>query len=149
MPKFAISAFVVIFDKKERVLLSHRRDLDIWNLPGGGVENGEMPTDAAVRETREETGLKIKVQELVGVYGKPHRDEFSFVFIGKVIGGKLKKSNEADKHRYFKSIKIPKNTIPKHVERIQDAAKKIEKPVFHKQNTISARQLIKQLNSKK
>jgi len=87
MPKFNIGAFVTIFDKKDRILLSHRRDLDLWNLPGGNLEKGELPTEAAVRETKEETGLKIKIKELVGVYGKPHRDELAFVFLGKVKGG--------------------------------------------------------------
>jgi ADP-ribose pyrophosphatase YjhB (NUDIX family) len=145
MPKFSISAFVIIFDKKDRVLLSHRRDLDIWNLPGGGVENGEMPNEAAIRETREETGLHIKIVDLVGVYGKPHKDEYSFVFLGKTKGGKLKKSKEADKHRYFKLKKIPKNTTPKHLDRIKDAVNKIEQPVFSRQKTISARELLKRL----
>lgn len=148
MPKFAIGAFVVIFDENNRVLLSHRRNRDIWNLPGGGVEQGELPTEAAVRETREETGLRVKIVKLVGVYGKPHRDEFAFVFLGKVQGGKLKKSKEADKHRYFSLKKIPKNTIPKHVERIYDAAHEYKKPVFNHQESISGRELIKKLNKK-
>ncbi len=148
MPKFVIGAFVVIFDEKNRVLLSRRRNLDLWNLPGGGVEKGELPTEAAVRETKEETGLKIKILDLVGVYGKPHRDEFAFVFLGKVTGGKLKKSKEADKHRYFSLKKIPKNTIPKHVERIHDAARNLDKPIFNQQRGISGRELVKRLNKK-
>lgn len=148
MPKFAVGAFIVIFDEKNRVLLSHRRDLDLWNLPGGGVEKGELPTEAAIRETKEETGLKTKIVNLVGVYGKPHRDEFAFVFLGKATGGKLKKSKEADKHRYFSLKKIPKNTIPKHVERIHDAARNVEKPIFNHQESISGRDLIKKLNKK-
>lgn len=148
MPKFVIGAFVVIFDKKGRVLLSHRRDLDLWTLPGGGVEKGELPTDAAIRETKEETGLKIKIIDLVGVYGKSHKDEFAFVFLGKMRGGKLKKSKEADEHRYFSLKKIPKNTIPKHVERIHDAAKNLGKPVFNQQEGISGRTLLKKLRNK-
>ena len=146
MTQFTIGAFVIIFDEKDRVLLSHRRDLDIWNLPGGAVESGELPTDAAIRETREETGLKIKVKDLVGVYGKPHRDEFAFVFTAKVVGGKLKKTNEADKNRYFRITKLPKNTIPKHVGRIKDAAKELNKPIIRWQKTPSAREWLKKLN---
>jgi ADP-ribose pyrophosphatase YjhB (NUDIX family) len=123
MTKYNIGAFVVIFDKKSRVLLCHRRDMDIWNLPGGGVENGELPDEAAIRETREETGLKVKIKDLVGIYGKPHRDELVFVFIGEVVGGKLKVMAESDESHYFKTKKLPVNTIPKHVERIRDAKK--------------------------
>jgi ADP-ribose pyrophosphatase YjhB (NUDIX family) len=138
MTKYNIGAFVVIFDKKGRVLLSHRRDLDIWNLPGGGVENGELPDEAAIRETREETGLKVKIKGLVGVYGKPHRDELAFVIIGKVVGGKLMVTAESDKNFYLKIKKIPVNTIPKHVERIQDAEKNHDKALFRCQHSLSA-----------
>lgn len=143
MSRFIIASFVVIFDKKKRVLLSHRRDLDIWNLPGGGVESGELPDEAAVRETFEETGLKIKIVDMVGVYGKPYRDEFIFVFRGKIVGGKLKKTAEADETRFFKLKKIPKNTIPKHVERIRDASSKKSKPLFRWQYGPSVRDLIR------
>jgi ADP-ribose pyrophosphatase YjhB (NUDIX family) len=145
MAYFTIASFVVLFDKKDRVLLSHRRDLDIWNLPGGGVESGELPTEAAIRETREETGLKIKIDRMVGVYGKPHRDELIFVFIGQVIGGKLKVTDEADQSRYFRLDKLPKNTIPKHVERIQDAINGKKQPVFRRQHSLSAREWLKKL----
>lgn len=53
---FSIGAFAIILDEQSRVLLCHRRDFDVWNLPGGGVENGELPTEAVIREVREETG---------------------------------------------------------------------------------------------
>ena len=146
MAQFSVAAFVVIFDKKGRVLLSHRRDLDLWNLPGGRVESGEMPIEAAVRETREETGLKIKIKELIGVYGKSKRDEVVFLFRGKIKGGKLKETTEADQHKFFKIKKLPKNTIPKHKERILDAVKKRSEPVFTRQKGPSGRDLLKKLN---
>lgn len=149
MTKFNIGAFVAIFDNKDRILLSHRRDLDIWNLPGGNLEKGELPTEAAVRETKEETGLKIKIKELVGVYGKPHRDELAFVFLGKVKGGKLKKTKEADKHRFFKLKKIPENTIPKHVERVKDANRDNDKIAIYNQKSITGRKLLKKLRKKR
>jgi len=148
MTKFSIAAFVVIFDKKDRVLLSHRRDLDLWNLPGGRVENGELPTEAAIRETREETGLKIKIKDLVGVYGKPDKDEIVFLFRGKIKSGELKMTSEADQHQFFKINKLPQNTIPKHKERILDAVKRFEDPVFTRQESISGRDLIKKLKKK-
>jgi ADP-ribose pyrophosphatase YjhB (NUDIX family) len=149
MPKFVIGAYAVILDKKDRVLLSHRRELDIWNLPGGHVEDGELPTEAVIRETKEETGLKIKIKSMVGIYKKSDINRFDFVFLGKRKGGKLKKTKAADKHRFFKYKKIPKNTLPKHMERIQDAIREYEKIVFSKQRNISTRKFVKRLKKKK
>lgn len=145
MAQFSVAAFVVIFDKKGRVLLSHRRDLDLWNLPGGGVKSGELPNEAAIRETREETGLKIKIKELIGIYGKTKRDEIVFLFRGKIKGGELKTTSEADQHKFFKINKLPENTIPKHKERILDTIQEKGEPFFTRQESISGRELVKRL----
>ncbi len=146
MAQFSVAAFVVIFDKKGRVLLSHRRDVDLWNLPGGRVESGELPVEAAVRETQEETGLKIKIKELIGVYGKAKRDEVVFLFRGKIKGGELQETREADQHKFFKIKKLPENTIPKHKERIMDAVKTRSDTVFARQKGPSGKDLLKKLN---
>ena len=61
-PSFSIGAFAIVFDERGRVLLRHRQDFDLWNLPGGGVESGELPTEAVIRETKEETGLDVVVE---------------------------------------------------------------------------------------
>lgn len=50
------------------VLLHRRGDTGGWGFPGGAVELGETAHDAAVRETREETGVHIAVTGLIGVY---------------------------------------------------------------------------------
>ena len=118
---FTIGAFAIIFDGNGKVLLSHRRDMDAWNLPGGGVQARELPTETVIRETREETGLEVFIERLVGVYGKDDRNELVFAFVCRVVGGELTLSDEADKHRYFSMDQIPPNTLPKQVERIQDA----------------------------
>ena len=47
---FTIGVFGIITDERDRVLLCHRRDFDLWNLPGGRVEAGESPWSALVRE---------------------------------------------------------------------------------------------------
>jgi hypothetical protein len=45
---FSIGVLASIFDEHNRVLLCRRRDVNLWNLPGGGVEKGELPTETAV-----------------------------------------------------------------------------------------------------
>ncbi len=116
---FTIGAFAVILDEEGRVLLCHRRDYDFWNLPGGGMEAGEAPWECVVREVKEETGLEVEVLRLAGVY-KKNKMDIVFLFICKVVGGKIGLTDEADKIEYFSVADIPKNISPSHVERIMD-----------------------------
>jgi 8-oxo-dGTP diphosphatase len=143
---FSIGAFALIFDEHNHVLLSHRRDLDVWNLPGGGVEHGELPTEAVVRETKEETGLDVAVERLVGVYGKENEDDFVFAFVCQVVGGQLSVTDEADESKYFEVKNIPFNTSPKQVERIRDAINGNAQPVFRRQKGPPTRDFLRQLN---
>ena len=69
-----------------QVLLVHRSDYDLWNLPGGGLEKGESPWQGVIREVKEETGLNVSVTRLAGVYSKPDVDEIVFSFECKIIG---------------------------------------------------------------
>ena len=117
---FTIGVFAAILDEKNRILFCHRTDHDLWNLPGGALEYSETPWDCAIRETKEETGLDIKVKRLAGVYSKPDKNEVVFQFICEIVGGKITLNKEADKIEYFAFNDIPKNTPPKQVERIKD-----------------------------
>ncbi len=137
---FTLGAFAVIFDNNRRVLLSHRRDYDLWNLPGGRVEIGELPTEAVIRETKEETGLDVAIEKLVGVYGKSNSNDVVFTFLCSIEGGKLQITEEADEHKYYFVDQMPANTVPKQVERIQDAVNVNHQPVFRRQKLPSTRE---------
>src|SRR5438128_211926 len=65
------SAAVAILDREKGLLLCKHADKDIWVTPGGLIEPGEHPADAAVRETWEETGLTVEITGVLGVYGGP------------------------------------------------------------------------------
>lgn len=79
-----------------------------WVLPGGFVRYGEKVELAAVREAREETGLKVKLGGLIGVYSAPERDPrghvVSVCFSAGRIGGKLKAASDAAEVKIFKKI---------------------------------------------
>src|SRR3989344_4155654 len=95
--QFTMGAFGIIFDKQKRVLLVHRLDYDLWNLPGGKLENYESPISGVKREVKEETGLEVEISRLVGVYSKAEKNDIVFSFICKIIAGEMTLNNEADK----------------------------------------------------
>ena len=55
----------------ERFLLARHAHSGLWSLIGGAVEPGEEPSDAVMREVREETGARVRVGPIVGAYGGP------------------------------------------------------------------------------
>lgn len=83
------AAFVVVFDSDGQVLLvAQEFDRKRFGLPGGGIEPGESPADAAIRELREEAGVDIELRHLVGMFRFRGRLDFlAFVFTGTVASG--------------------------------------------------------------
>ena len=130
MNLFKIGIFAIIFDKKDRVLLCHRRDYDLWNLPGGGLEKGESPRQGVIREVKEETGLIVETERLSGVYYKPENNEIIFSFVCKIIDGEITLTDEADQINYLDINDFPQNVSPKQKERAEDALLKKEKSVL-------------------
>jgi 8-oxo-dGTP diphosphatase len=133
---FRIGVNALIFEN-ERVLLAHRRDIDWWNLPGGGMEIGETVEEATCREVSEETGLEVQVERLVGVYSKPQKQEVVLTFRCKVIGGELQTTEESRACEYFSPNALPRNTLPKHRERIIDALLNQQSAVLRAQRASS------------
>jgi ADP-ribose pyrophosphatase YjhB (NUDIX family) len=100
------SVNAVVENDQGAVLLIKRTDNDNWSLPGGAMDIGESIADAAVRETREETGIDCEVTGLVGIYTDPRhvlhytsndevRQEFSVVFTARPLGGTPTPSDES------------------------------------------------------
>jgi len=142
--EFTIGAFGIIFDKQKRVLLVHRQDYDLWNLPGGALEDFESSVDAVRREVKEETGLNVEVDKLIGVYSKENTNDMVFSFLCKIIDGEITLNDEANKIEYFELDKLPANTVPKQVERIKDALLNSNEVIFKTQTGKSAIELVKE-----
>ncbi len=143
-PQFAIGVFGVIFNEKEEILLCHRRDYDLWNLPGGTLEGGESVAECMLREIKEETGLDAEIVKLIGVYSKKEKNNIAFSFVCKVVGGEITLNDEADQIEYFSLDKFPSNMSPKQVERIKDALEYPDDVIFKIQTGKSSIELIKE-----
>jgi ADP-ribose pyrophosphatase YjhB (NUDIX family) len=71
--KLAIGCSAWIVDPEtEKVLLVQRADNKKWAVPGGYMEPGESVSEACQREVLEETGIRVNISHLIGVYNNPH-----------------------------------------------------------------------------
>jgi 8-oxo-dGTP diphosphatase len=134
-PLWQAGAFAVIRNEAGEVLWVKRTDREVWNLPGGIHEDGESPWQTAVRETQEETGLRVTIDQLYGVYVKPDRNEVIFNFTARPVGGILSTGPEAAELAYFAPGEEPANSLPNHVDRVADLAVGMETAVFRQQPT--------------
>ena len=126
-------ATAIIFDdSRKKILITRRSDNKRWCLPGGAMDSGESAEEACVRETKEETGLDVKVTKLVGIYTSPglvieYRDgsrvqPVSVTFEADVIGGELTLSDETIDYVYASIDSLAEyDLMEHHLERILDA----------------------------
>jgi 8-oxo-dGTP diphosphatase len=114
-----LGAFAALIDDEGRLLLGLRRDVELWEMPGGGVEPGESPWDAVRREVREEIGLEADVRRLIGMYSRPARDLLVLQFECGVSGDPTT-SSEVREVRFFDLDALPEPMNPAVVERISD-----------------------------
>lgn len=129
---FRIGVSALIF-QDDMILLALRRDIGWWNLPGGGMEVGETVEESMVREVREETGLYVVVEQLVGVYSKPQKQEVVLTFRCRPVGGELTETEESCECRYFPTRHLPRNLLPKHRQRVEDALLHQERALLRNQ----------------
>jgi len=105
---------------RTEVLLIQRRDVPVWVLPGGGIDLGERPEQAALREMFEETGFQVNIERLVGNYTPMNKlARQTMVFEVSLVGGKLCVSNETRAVRFFRLDELPP-LPPPYAEWIQD-----------------------------
>lgn len=100
VPKHIVSAATIVLNEKNEILLikGPRRG---WEMPGGQVEEGESLQDAAIRETKEESGIDIEVTKFCGVFQNVSGSICNTLFLARPIGGELTTSAESLEVGFF------------------------------------------------
>jgi ADP-ribose pyrophosphatase YjhB (NUDIX family) len=120
----------VVFRENALLLVKERSD-GLWTLPGGWVDIGESPSEAAVREIYEESGYQTRAIKLLGVYDRkkhnPHPpslyDVYKLFFQCEILSGKPTTSIETTDVAFFSEDEIPKalslrRTTPAQIKRM-------------------------------
>jgi ADP-ribose pyrophosphatase YjhB (NUDIX family) len=106
------SVNVVVVNESGELLMIRRSDNDNWAVPGGAIDLGESVSQAAMRETKEESGIDCEITGIVGIYSDPKhvilytsngevRQEFSILLTGRPIGGEPTPSDESTEVRWI------------------------------------------------
>ena len=101
---------ILAVDDLGRVLLQRRRDTGQWAIPMGKQELGETPSQCAIRETQEETGVLTEITGILGVYSDPGhivaytdgeiRQEWELILLGRPVSGSPAVNDEASDVRW-------------------------------------------------
>lgn len=96
--KLTVITGCVIQDNNRILMVQEGQGMEkeLWNFPSGRLENKEKILNAAIREVEEETGYKISISGLLGVYNfiSINNDQvIMFCYIGEVVGGSLRYDN--------------------------------------------------------
>ncbi len=134
------SAFVL--NDKGELLLQKRSDNGHWCMPGGRMDPGESIAQTCVREVWEETGLRVRVVRLIGVYSDPRdyaiatypdgnaNQLLSLNFECEITGGELTLSDEGTELGFYPLDALPQPMLLTHKIRIEDALKQLSSTII-------------------
>ena len=113
----------ILFSKdRSQILLIKRRDVPVWVLPGGGINTGESPEVAVLREMEEETGLKVKISRKIAEYTPLCRlARFTHFYECETIEGRPQTGDETRAIQFFSLNELPKRLPPPYPDWIKDA----------------------------
>ncbi|MGQ5208454.1 NUDIX hydrolase [Bacillus subtilis] len=110
-------AFVIVLNESQQILLVKRKDVPLWDLPGGRVDPGE----SAVREVLEETGYNAALSAKIGVYQRPKFQDEQHVFFGSITGGQaVADGTETARLKWVSPERLPLFMVPNRKRQIND-----------------------------
>lgn len=137
-PKIDVRAAVF---KDGKLLLVQETTDNCWAMPGGWADVGDIPSEVAIRETKEESGFDVKPLKVIGVFDANRVGRrleffhaFKIIFLCEMIGGEAKPSSETLDVKFFPLDELPElsynRTNMKHIEEIKLHLKDPERKTF-------------------
>lgn len=124
----AAGAIIVENDSVLLVKRAHPPRIGWWCLPAGFMEWSEHPTQTAVREVREETGLDIRLNSLFEVYtgvDDPRSNAVLILYLADRVGGSLQASDDAQDVQFFPFTELPQEiAFESHRRAFQDYSRR-------------------------
>ncbi len=138
------SVIGVVFSKdRNEILLTKRRDVPVWVLPGGGVEKNEDEKEAIKREIFEETGFNVHIKRKVGIYIPINKlTKKTHLYECSINSGIAKISNETKEIKFFPINNLPKLMPPPYDEWIKDAHQNNKTIIKKKLSNITYKKLL-------
>ena len=112
-PKVAVAS---VIQRSGKVLMIRRAGdpgYGLWSMPGGYLDRGEVVEEAAAREVREETGLDVEVERLIGLFSEAGNPVIVAAFLAREVGGTLAAGDEALEVGFFDVHDLPPLAFPR------------------------------------
>jgi len=100
IPKHFVSAAAIVLNDNREILLI-RGPQRGWEMPGGVVEEGETLAEAAIRETKEESGVDIEIIKFCGIFQNVRDSIVNTLFIARPVGGRPIATEESLETGYY------------------------------------------------
>ena len=110
-PKVAVGTIVSMEGKILLLKRGIEPSYGKWVFPGGFVDRGEQTEEAAIRETREECHLEVRIRRLLNIYSYPDHPVIVIVYVGEATGGQVAAGDETLEAALFAPEKIPWNHL--------------------------------------
>lgn len=114
VPRHRVGVALVAVDEADRILMLKHvfHAYAPWGLPGGWLNRGEAPGQAALRELREETGLSARLGPVLTVSRELDTDALSVAYLAYDVRGEVQLSSEVMDARWFARDDLPKPLFP-------------------------------------